>query len=146
MLPKALLCRCVAAFLMQGIGCNCDPSAVEEGWRGYAEMRRRPAPRGFVREQKGARVKQCHEQASVSLHQVHRRPHVAEERDTLFNLPARMLSSGGEASLRVCRGKVYSLITAEERDVSTLTGPYAALSVCGFFLGALVGARKVNAP
>ena len=38
---------------VQGVGCNCDPSAVEEGWRGYAEMRRRSPPRGFIREQKG---------------------------------------------------------------------------------------------
>ena len=47
---------------MQGAGCNCDPSAVEEGWRGHAEMRRRPPPRGFVREQKGARLQQTHAQ------------------------------------------------------------------------------------
>ena len=37
----------------QGAGCNCDPSAVEEGWRGVLAARRRQAPRGFVREQKG---------------------------------------------------------------------------------------------
>ena len=55
---KASLRCCMAALRTQGIGCNCDPSAVQEGWRGYAEMRRRPAPRGFVREQKGARLKQ----------------------------------------------------------------------------------------
>ena len=37
----------------QGAGCNCDPSAVEEGWRGAREMRGRPPPRGFIKEQKG---------------------------------------------------------------------------------------------
>ncbi len=40
-------------MVRQGAGCNCDPSAVEEGWRGILAMRRRQAPRGFVREQKG---------------------------------------------------------------------------------------------
>ncbi|KAK9846326.1 hypothetical protein WJX81_001544 [Elliptochloris bilobata] len=43
----------VCAIAPKGQGCNCDPSAVEEGWRGYSEMRRRPPPRGFIREQKG---------------------------------------------------------------------------------------------
>lgn len=57
---------------MQGIGCNCDPSAKEEGWRGYAEMRRRPAPRGFVREQKGAGLKQLHEKLIIFLFTCHR--------------------------------------------------------------------------
>ncbi len=40
-------------MVRQGAGCNCDPSAVEEGWRGVLAARRRQAPRGFVREQKG---------------------------------------------------------------------------------------------